>query len=127
MGSNPIRATDFARELAGVHRGAAPQESWVSLWVSISLGNSRVGISLRLRRARARVLSGWSIRWNKQKCEPHPRDEGLLLPRQLPIPTTGLRLTAIGHRPPRGARAPAEQEPQIAPLDIGERGRGTRE
>ncbi len=34
MGSNPIRATDFVRELARFHRRAAPRESWVAIWVA---------------------------------------------------------------------------------------------
>ena len=30
MGSNPIRATEFIRELAGIHRRVEPRRAWAS-------------------------------------------------------------------------------------------------
>ena len=38
------------------------------------------------------------------------------------VPAAGSRLGAIRHRPPSGARRSAEQQPQVAAGDVGERG-----
>ena len=36
MGFDPIRATEFIRELARVHHRAARRNAWVAIWVAIS-------------------------------------------------------------------------------------------
>jgi len=36
MGFDPIRATEFIRELARVHHRAARRDAWVAIWVAIS-------------------------------------------------------------------------------------------
>ena len=55
MGSNPIRATEFIRELARFHRPAAPRKSWAAIWAAISRG--------RLARACADTTrAGWRVR-----------------------------------------------------------------
>ena len=43
------------------------------------------------------------------------------------VPAAGSGLGAVRHRPPRRARRPGEQQPQVAALDVGERGRGARQ